>query len=142
MVEDRLVGIKSREIYEGPAALALIAAHSDLENLVLERSLAREKKRLDATWANLVYEGLWFSPLKRAIDAFAADSEVAVTGDVRLRFSPGACTPVGRRSPHTLYDFGLATYDDGDQFDHSDANGFVKLWGLPLKNWSLAQHRE
>ena len=88
MVEDRLVGIKSREIYEGPAALALITAHTDLENLVLERSLGREKKRLEATWAQLVYEGLWFSPLKRAIDAFAADSAEAVTGDVRLRFSP------------------------------------------------------
>lgn len=142
MIEDRLVGIKSREVYESPAGLALIAAHSDLESLVLERALGREKRRLDVTWANLVYEGLWFSPLKRAIDAFAADSAEAVGGDVRLRFGPGSCTPVGRRSPHTLYDFGLATYDDQDRFDHSDANGFVKLWGLPLKSWSIAKNRE
>ena len=141
MVEDRLVGIKSREIYEGPGALSLITAHADLENLVLERSLAREKKRLESTWAQLVYEGLWFSPLKQAIDAFAEGSAKDVTGEVRLRFAPSSCTPVGRRSPNTLYDFSLATYDDADAFDHSDASGFVKLWGLPSRNWAAAQNR-
>ena len=139
VIEDRLVGIKSREIYEAPAALALITAHADLESLVLERSLGREKKRLESTWAQLVYEGLWYSPLREAIDAFAERSSQAVTGDVRLRFSPGHCTSVGRRSPHSLYDFGLATYDDEDEFVHSDASGFVKLWGLPTRQWAVAQ---
>jgi argininosuccinate synthase len=141
VIEDRLVGIKSREIYEAPAALALIAAHADLESLVLERALAREKKRLEATWAQLVYEGLWFSPLKRAIDDFASEPSRVVTGDVRLRFAPASCTAVARRSPNTLYGFSLATYDDDDSFDHSDASGFVRLWGLPSRNWATAQSR-
>ncbi|MGH2807696.1 MAG: argininosuccinate synthase [Actinomycetota bacterium] len=140
LVENRLVGIKSREIYEAPAALALIAAHQDLESLTLERNLAREKKRLEASWADLVYEGLWFSPLREAIDAFAAPTQQHVTGDVRLRFSPGGCTPVARRSPLSLYDLELATYDEGDAFDHSDAAGFVRLWGLPAKQWAK-RHR-
>lgn len=141
MVENRLVGIKSREIYESPAALALITAHQDLETLTLERNLAREKKRLEATWADLVYEGLWFSPLREAIDAFAAPTQGFVTGDVRLRFSAGACVPVARRSPESLYDHGLATYDEGDQFDHSDAAGFIRLWGLPAKQWAKKHPR-
>ncbi|MGH2749102.1 MAG: argininosuccinate synthase [Actinomycetota bacterium] len=136
MVEDRLVGIKSREIYEAPAAIALIQAHADLENLVLERRVAREKRHLDQTWAELVYEGLWFSPLREAIDAFVATTQDAVTGAVRLRLSSGAATPVGRRSPNSLYDAGLATYDDEDTFDHGDAAGFIRLWGLPTKEWA------
>ena len=136
MVEDRLVGIKSREIYEAPAALTLITAHRDLENLTLERGYANEKTKLEATWTRLVYEGLWFSPLREGIDAFAASSQGSVTGDVRLRLGPGSCFPVGRRSPHALYDHSLATYDQGDTFRHEDAAGFVKLWGLPTKQWS------
>lgn len=136
MVEDRLVGIKSREIYEAPGALTLITAHKDLENLTLERSYAIEKRKLEATWAQLVYEGLWFSPLREAIDAFAATSAQAVGGDVRLRLGPASCFAVGRRSPHALYDHSLATYDEGDTFRHEDAAGFVKLWGLPTKQWS------
>lgn len=136
MVEDRLVGIKSREIYEAPAALALIAAHSDLETLTLERGLAREKRHLEARWADIVYEGLWFSPLRAALDAFAEASQATVTGDVRVRFSPGACTAVGRRSTSSLYDHGLATYDDGDVFHQADAAGFVRIWGLPAKRWA------
>ena len=130
LVEDRLVGIKSREVYEAPAALALIAAHSDLEAMTLERAVAREKRSLDSRWADLVYEGLWFSPLREAIDAFAATTEPYVTGDVRLRLTPGGCLPVARRSPSSLYDTALATYDEGDTFDQSQAAGFVKLWGL------------
>ncbi|HWC13203.1 MAG TPA: argininosuccinate synthase [Actinomycetota bacterium] len=133
IVEDRLVGIKSREIYEAPAALALIAAHADLEALTLERAVAREKRSLDARWADLVYEGLWFSPLKEAIDAFADTTQRHVTGDVRLRITAGGCLVTGRRSPESLYDLELATYDEGDSFDQSDAVGFVKLWGLPSK---------
>ncbi|MEA2476823.1 MAG: argininosuccinate synthase [Actinomycetota bacterium] len=135
-VEDRLVGIKSREIYEAPAAVTLIAAHTALETLTLERGLSKEKRRLDTLWADLVYEGLWFSPLKGAIDAFAAVTQQTVTGDVRLSLDPGVCRVVGRRSPKSLYDLGLATYDEGDAFDHEDASGFVRLWGLSTKKWA------
>lgn len=133
LVEDRVVGIKSRELYEAPAALALIAAHADLESLTLERSVAREKRRLDQTWADLVYEGLWFSPLREAIDAFAATTQQHVNGTVKLRISQGGCLPIGRRSDSSLYKHSLATYDEGDAFDHSDAAGFIHLWGLPAK---------
>lgn len=136
LVEDRLVGIKTREIYEAPAALALIAAHQDLESLTVERSVAREKRNLESKWADLVYEGLWFSPLRDAIDAFAATTERFVTGDVKVRFSHGGCLPVARRSPEALYERTLATYDDDDAFDHSDAAGFIRLWGLPTTQWS------
>jgi argininosuccinate synthase len=136
LVEDRLVGIKSREIYEAPAALALIAAHRDLESLTLDRHFAREKRRMDALWADLVYQGLWFTPLREAAEAFASHTRAAVSGDVRLRFTPGGCLPVARRSKTSLYDHGLATYDAGDAFDHSDAAGFVRLWGLPAKQWA------
>ena len=136
MIEDRLVGIKSREVYEAPAALALIAAHADLEALTLERRAAREKRRLDETWAELVYEGMWFSPLRAAIDAFIDTTQVAVTGDVRLRFGAGSCIPVARRSPVSLYERALATYESGDSFDQKDAAGFVRLWGLSVKQWA------
>ena len=136
LVEDRLIGIKSREIYEAPAALALIAAHRDLERLTLDRHYAREKRRMDGLWADLVYQGLWFTPLREAVQAFAAGTSGAVSGDVRLRFSAGGCLPVARRSKSSLYDHGLATYDAGDAFDHADAAGFVRLWGLPAKQWA------
>ena len=139
MIEDRLVGIKSREIYESPGGLAAITAHEDLESLTLDRALAREKRRLSSQWADLVYEGLWFSPLREAIDAFVAPSQERVTGDARLRFSAGACIAVGRRSPKSLYDAELATYDEGDTFVHEDAAGFVRLWGLPSKTWARKQ---
>jgi argininosuccinate synthase len=136
MIEDRLVGIKSREVYEAPAALALITAHADLESLTLERRLAREKRALEAKWADVVYEGQWFSPLRAALDAFALETQATVTGEVRLRLGPGTCTPVGRRSDQSLYSHSLATYDEGDAFDQGDAAGFVRLWGLPTKRWS------
>ena len=135
-IEDRLVGIKSREVYEAPAALALIAAHADLESLTLERTFAREKRRLEDVWADLVYEGLWFSPLRKAIDAFASACNDVVTGTVRLRFAPGSCTVTGRTAEKSLYDHGLATYDAGDVFRHEDAAGFIRLWGLPTKQWA------
>lgn len=138
MVEDRLVGIKSREIYEAPAALSLITAHTDLETLTLERTVLREKRRLETAWTQLVYDGLWFSPLRAAIDAFIGTTQERVTGEVRLRFSAGGCAPVGRRSPLSLYDEKLATYAEGDLFDHSDAAGFIRLWGLPTKQWAKA----
>jgi argininosuccinate synthase len=142
LVEDRVVGIKSREIYEAPAALALIAAHADLEALTLERAVAREKRALDARWSDLVYEGLWFSPLREAIDAFAATTQRYVSGDVRLRLTPGGCLPVARRSQASLYVPGLATYDEGDTFDQSHASGFVKLWGLPAKTHAARGKRK
>ncbi|MGP8060824.1 MAG: argininosuccinate synthase [Acidimicrobiales bacterium] len=140
MVENRRVGIKSREIYECPAALALLAAHADLEDLTLERDLHHEKARLEPRWAELVYDGLWFSPLKGALDAFMVESQRHVTGEVRLRFEPpGTLAIHGRRSPVGLYDHDLATYDAGDTFRHADAEGFVRLWGLGVATWAARQ---
>jgi len=133
------VGIKSRETYECPAALAILLAHSDLEDLTLERDVAREKARLEPRWAELVYDGMWFSPLKEALDAFFASTQRHVTGEVRLSLSPGSCIVSGRRSPVSLYDHGLATYDAADTFDHGDAEGFVRLWGLSLATWAARQ---
>ncbi len=139
MVENRRVGIKSRETYECPAALALILAHNDLESITLERDLAREKARLEPRYAELIYDGLWFSPLKRAYDAFIDDSQKFVTGDVRLHLSPGSCRVTGRRSPDALYDYELATYDAADTFRHADSEGFVRLWGLSVQTWASRQ---
>jgi argininosuccinate synthase len=139
MVENRRVGIKSREIYEAPAALALVLAHGDLEDLTLERDVAHEKARLEPRWSELVYDGLWFSPLKDALDAFFASTQRSVTGEVRLSLAPGSCAPTGRRSPLSLYDHGLATYDASDTFAHADAEGFVRLWGLGVATWAARQ---
>ncbi|HEX3459663.1 MAG TPA: argininosuccinate synthase [Acidimicrobiales bacterium] len=139
MVESRRVGIKSRETYECPAALALLLAHADLEDLTLERDLLHEKARLEPRWSELVYDGLWFSPLKQALDAFFVESQRHVTGEVRLHLDAGQCYVVGRRSPIGLYDYGLATYDAADTFRHQDAEGFVRLWGLGVATWSARQ---
>ncbi|MFF0823968.1 argininosuccinate synthase [Micromonospora haikouensis] len=133
MVEDRLVGIKSREVYEAPGAIALITAHQELEAVTVERDLARFKRGVDQRWGELVYDGLWFSPLKRALDAFIDDAQRQVSGEVRLVLHGGRATVTGRRSEAGLYDFGMATYDTGDTFDQSLAKGFVQLWGLPSK---------
>jgi argininosuccinate synthase len=133
MVEDRLVGIKSREVYEAPGAIALIAAHQELENVTVERDLARFKRSVDQRWGELVYDGLWFSPLKKALDAFIDESQQHVSGEVRLSLHGGRATVTGRRSEASLYDFGMATYDTGDTFDQSLAKGFVQLWGLPSR---------
>ncbi|BCL16992.1 argininosuccinate synthase [Micromonospora sagamiensis] len=133
MVEDRLVGIKSREVYEAPGAIALITAHQELEAVTVERDLARFKRGVDQRWGELVYDGLWFSPLKRALDAFIDDAQQQVSGEVRLTLHGGRATVTGRRSEASLYDFGLATYDTGDTFDQSLAKGFVQLWGLPSR---------
>ncbi|MFC0033853.1 argininosuccinate synthase [Micromonospora chaiyaphumensis] len=133
MVEDRLVGIKSREVYEAPGAIALIAAHQELEAVTVERDLARFKRGVDQRWGELVYDGLWFSPLKKALDAFIDDAQQHVSGEVRLTLHGGRATVTGRRSEASLYDFGMATYDTGDTFDQSLAKGFVQLWGLPSK---------
>jgi argininosuccinate synthase len=139
IVENRRVGIKSRETYECPASLALMMAHADLESICLERDLQREKSRLEPRYAELVYDGLWFSPLKQALDAFVDESQRHVTGEVRLRLSPGSCQVTGRRSPHSLYDYGLATYDAADSFRHEDSEGFVRLWGLGIQTWAARQ---
>jgi argininosuccinate synthase len=136
MIENRRVGIKSREIYEAPGALATIAAHRELEDLTLDRDVLHEKARLEIRYAELVYDGLWFSPLRTALDAFIAETQRPVTGEVRLELSPGRCQVVGRRAPHPLYRPDLATYDGGDSFDHDAGRGFVALWGLPTRTWA------
>ncbi len=140
MVENRRVGIKSREVYECPAALALIAAHADLEDLNLERDVHHEKARLEPRWAELVYDGMWYSPLKEALDAFIAETQRHVSGEVRLRFEPpGVMRVVGRRSEEALYDYGLATYDAADTFRHADSEGYVRIYGLGVKTWAARQ---
>ena len=141
MVEDRLVGIKSREVYEAPAAIALIAAHQELEAVTLERDLARFKKGTEQRWTELVYDGLWYSPLREALDAFIDSSQTHVSGDIRMTLHGGRATVTGRRSDASLYDFGLATYDEGDAFDQSLAKGFVELWSLPSKMASARDAR-
>lgn len=133
MVEDRLVGIKSREIYEAPGAIALITAHRALESVTLERELGRYKRQVEQRWGELAYDGLWFSPLKRALDAFVAETQQHVSGDIRMVLHGGNVTVNGRRSEQSLYDFNLATYDEGDTFDQSLAKGFVQLHGLSSK---------
>ncbi len=133
MVEDRLVGIKSREVYEAPGAIALITAHQELENVTVERDLARFKRSVDQRWGELVYDGLWFSPLKRALDTFIDEAQQHVSGEIRMTLHSGRAVVTGRRSGASLYDFSLATYDEGDRFDQSLARGFVDLWGLPSR---------
>ncbi|GLW06335.1 argininosuccinate synthase [Microtetraspora sp. NBRC 13810] len=133
MVEDRLVGIKSREVYEAPGAIALITAHMELENVTVERDLARFKRGVDRRWGELVYDGLWFSPLKKALDVFVAEAQRHVSGDIRMTLHGGRAVVTGRRSDASLYDFNLATYDTGDTFDQSLAKGFVELWSLPAR---------
>jgi argininosuccinate synthase len=140
MLESRRVGIKSREVYECPAALALIMAHADLEGITLERDVLHEKARIEPRWAELVYDGMWYSPLKKALDAFVAETQRAVTGEVRLRCEVGgACGVMGRRSPVALYDYGLATYEAEDAFRHADAEGFARILGLGIQTWSARQ---
>ena len=130
MMENRLVGIKSRETYECPAATVLLAAHRDLEGLCLEREAMHYKRMLELKYAELVYYGLWYSPLRRALDAFMDSTQETVTGTVRMKLHKGNCTPVGRRSPYSLYRHDLATYAVGDRFDQRASKGFIHLWGL------------
>ncbi len=139
LVEDRLVGIKSREIYECPGAVTILAAHRDLEDLCLEQELAAEKRAIEGRYAQLIYNGLWFTPLKRALDAFIDESQRYVSGEVRMNLFKGQAWVAGRRSDVGLYDHDLATYDEADRFDHTQAEGFVKLWGLPTRVWARRQ---
>ena len=142
MVENRLIGIKSREVYECPAAVALITAHRDLERLTLPREVAHFKPLVEQRYAELVYFGLWYSPLKRALDVFVDATQETVTGAVRLKLHKGTCVAVGRKSPVSLYDYELATYDREDAFDHQAAVGFIKLWGLPTRVFSGVTRKE
>jgi argininosuccinate synthase len=139
MVEDRLVGIKSREIYEAPGAIALITAHQELENVTVERELARYKRQVEQRWGEMVYDGLWFSPLKRALDGFIDEANQYVTGDIRMVLHGGRAVVNGRRSDTSLYDFNLATYDTGDTFDQSLSKGFIEIFGMSSK---IAAKRE
>ncbi len=133
-VEDRLVGIKSRETYECPAAAILFSAHKAVEELTLGREIRRYKEeKISHEYSRLVYYGLWFSPLREALDAFVNVSQGNVTGTARVKLYKGSCSIVGAKSPYSLYDHAMATYEAGDMFDHSAAKGFIELWGLPLK---------
>ncbi|MFL6281090.1 MAG: argininosuccinate synthase [Vicinamibacterales bacterium] len=139
MMENRLMGIKSREIYEAPAAVVLHAAHRELEKLVITRDLERIKQEMGRVYADAVYNGLWFSPTREAIDAFVAAIQPRVTGAVRLKLFKGDCRVVGRRSDYALYDLDLSTYHAGDRFDHAAAEGFITIWGLPVETAARKQ---
>jgi argininosuccinate synthase len=136
MIENRLVGIKSREVYESPAMLVLIHAHRDLESLTLTADVTRYKRGIEETYSQLVYNGLWYSPLKAALDAFIQQTQERVTGTVRVKLFKGNAMIVGRNSDNSLYSHDLATYGAEDQFDHKAAEGFIYVWGLPTRVWS------
>ena len=139
MIEDRVVGIKSRECYECPAALLLIEAHSALERLCLDAETLKQKAKLDTEWASTVYRGLWYSQNRCAIDAYNAYTQKFVTGEVRINLCKGGLFVDGLRSDFALYDYNLATYDEGDTFDQSNAEGFIVLHGMQSKTWSRMQ---
>ncbi|MEY3402977.1 MAG: argininosuccinate synthase [Anabaena sp. CRKS33] len=136
MIENRLVGIKSREIYESPAMVVLINAHRDLESLTLTADVSQYKRGIEETYTKLVYNGLWYSPLKAALDAFIQQTQERVSGVVRLKLFKGNAIIVGRWSDNTLYTPDLATYGAEDQFDHKAAEGFIYVWGLPTRIWA------
>ncbi len=140
IIENRLVGVKSRECYEAPGALALIEAHKALEGLVLEGDVVHYKYGIEQSWAQCVYDGLWFSPLKQALEAFITATQRCVNGVVRLKLFKGACKLVGRKSDYSLYSYDLATYDVGDAFDHKAAKGFIDIHGLACKVWAENRH--
>ena len=144
MVENRVVGLKSREVYEGPAAIVLHTAHRELERIVLDRATSQYKEKLAGDFANLVYDGLWFGPLREALQAFIRETQRFMTGEVRVRLSSGLALVTGRRSPYSLYDDGLATYGEGDTFAREAAEGFLKIYGLPYATWGhiRRRHRE
>jgi argininosuccinate synthase len=138
-VENRLVGIKSREIYEAPAAVVLLKAHLALEDLVLTKEQLRFKARVAAEYADLVYNGLWFTGMRRDLAAYVENTQRYVTGTIRVKLFKGNCQVVGRKSPYSLYDYSLATYDQGDVFDHSASPGFIHIWGLPSRTQTRVQ---
>ena len=138
-VENRLVGIKSREIYECPAATLLHAAHTSLEAMTLTKDQARIKARISQEYADVVYNGLWFTAHRADLNAYIQSTQRYVTGDVRVRLHKGTCVVVGRQAPKALYNYGLATYDRADEFDHSSAEGFIKIYGLSVKTENQVQ---
>jgi argininosuccinate synthase len=138
-IESRLVGIKSREVYEAPAATVLIKAHQDLESMVMTKDMLHSKRELEMQYADLVYNGLWFSQLREALDAFMEKTQENVTGKVRLRLFKGSVAVTGRASPFSLYRTALSTYDKRDEFDQSAAKGFVYVWGLPVRTCSIVK---
>lgn len=141
MIENRVVGLKSREVYEAPAAEVLIEAHRALETLVLERELAHYKQLVEQKFAETIYYGLWYSPLREALQAFVEKTQEFVTGKVRLKLYKGKAAVVGRCSPFSLYEKELATYEGKDLFSHQSARGFIEIFGLPLKVWAERQKR-
>ena len=141
-IENRLVGIKSREVYEAPAAVALHAAHKSLEAMTLSKEQLRLKTRIAQEYADIVYNGLWFTHHRRDLDAYVLSTQRYVSGTVRLRLYKGNCTVVGRKSSHALYSYDLATYDRGDKFDHRSSEGFIAIYGLPVRTQSQVQGDE
>jgi argininosuccinate synthase len=139
MVEDRLVGIKSREIYEAPAAVTLLTAHEALEQLTLSKDQRRLKERIAQEYAEIIYNGLWFTTHHQDLAAYVQSTQRHVTGSVRVRLHRGVATAVGRKSPKSLYDFSLATYEKEDQYDRTAAPGFIQIWGLPVRVQAQAQ---
>ena len=136
MIENRVVGIKSREIYEAPALLVLIDAHRDLESLTLTADVTQYKKGIEETYSHLIYRGLWYSPLKESLDAFIDHTQERVTGMVRIKLFKGNANIVGRQSDYSIYSPSLATYGEDDHFDHKAAEGFIYIWGLPTRVWA------
>ena len=136
MIENRLVGIKSREIYETPGMLVLIDAHRDLESLTLTADVTQYKRGIEQTYSQMIYNGLWYSPLMDALNAFVKQTQAQVTGTVRVKLFKGSCTIVGRKSANSLYSMDLATYGAEDKFDHKAAEGFIYVWGMPTRVWS------
>lgn len=141
LIENRLVGIKSREIYEAPAAMILHFAHTELERLTLDKPVFHMKTQLSHEYANLIYNGFWFTPLKKALDAFVDETQKTVTGTVNVKLFKGSITIAGRTSPHSLYNAKLATYTSEDQFDHRASEGFIKIFGLPVKTFHQVQQQ-
>ena len=141
-VENRLVGIKSREVYEAPAAVVLHSAHRALEAMTLGKEQLRLKSRIAQEYADVVYNGMWYTHHRRDLDAYVASTQRYATGTVRVRLHKGSCAVVGRRSPHALYSYELATYDQGDQYDHRSAEGYISVYGLPLRTQAQAQGEE
>ena len=135
LVENRLVGIKSREIYEAPAAVALHFAHLELERLVLDKEVFHFKAKVAHDYANLIYNGLWFTPLRVALDAFVNETQKPMSGLVKIKLYKGSLEIAGRTSPYSLYDPKLATYTKEDQFDHKASEGFIKIFSLPMKTF-------
>ena len=138
-IENRLVGIKSREVYESPAAIVLLKAHHALEDLVLTKEQLRFKSKVASEYADLVYNGLWFTGLRQDLAAYVESSQRYVTGEVKVKLFKGNCQIVGRKSPYSLYSFSLATYDKGDVFDQSASPGFIHIWGLPVRTQARVQ---